>query len=229
MKAMTPELPPRIDRRLAIKWMLAAGAGALMVDRLSLGASATAPSAGAGGVPEPGYGRDPELVKPHRPGEYWPLTFTDAERREAAALCDVVIPAEGDCPSASALGVQDFIDEWISSPYPMTAADRKPIMEGLSWLEAESRRRFGSGFADATKAQRLALCEEVSREAAEGSELALGSRFFRRFRNLAMGGFYTTPAGMKDLGYVGNVPLARFDGPPAELVAKLGLADEVRW
>jgi len=34
---------------------------------------------------------------------------------------------------------------------------------------------------------------------------------------------------MRDLGYVGNVPLAHFDGPPAELVAKLGLAAEVRW
>jgi hypothetical protein len=34
---------------------------------------------------------------------------------------------------------------------------------------------------------------------------------------------------MKDLGYVGNVPLATFDGPPAALVAKLGLTDEVAW
>jgi hypothetical protein len=34
---------------------------------------------------------------------------------------------------------------------------------------------------------------------------------------------------MKDLGYVGNVPLATFDGPPADLIAKLGLADEVQW
>ena len=43
------------------------------------------------------------------------------------------------------------------------------------------------------------------------------------------GGFYTTPVGMKDIGYVGNVPLAKFDGPPADLVAKLGLTDEVVW
>jgi len=34
---------------------------------------------------------------------------------------------------------------------------------------------------------------------------------------------------MKDLGYVGNVPLARFEGPPPELVRKLGLEDEVAW
>jgi hypothetical protein len=223
---MSPELPPRIDRRLAIKWMLAAGAGALLADGLALGAAA--PASGPAAAPQ-GYGVDPDLVKAHRPGEYWPLTFTEAERREAAALCDVILPAEGACPSASALGVQDFIDEWISSPYPMTAADRKPVIEGLAWLEAESRRRFGTGFADSTGAERMALCEDMAREPAGGAEPAPASTFFRRFRNLACGGFYTTPEGMKDLGYVGNVPLARFDGPPAELVAKLGLADEVRW
>jgi hypothetical protein len=221
---MTPELPPRIDRRLAIKWMLAAGAGALLADRMALGAAAPAPAAA-----RQGYGVDPDLVKAHKPGEYWPLTFTDAERREAAALCDMILPVEGDCPSASALGVQDFIDEWISAPYPMTAADRRPVIEGLAWLEAESRRRFGSGFADSSGAERLALCEEMARAPAEGSEPSAASSFLRRFRDLACGGFYTTPAGMRDLGYVGNVPLAHFDGPPAELVAKLGLAAEVRW
>ena len=223
---MTPRLPPRIDRRLAIKWMLAAGAGALLIDRAALGAAAPVPFPAA--APQ-GYGVDPDLMKAHKPGEYWPLTFTDAERRVAAALCDMILPAEGACPSASALGVQDFIDEWISSPYPMAAADKKPVVEGLAWLEAESRRRFGSGFADSTGAERLALCEDMARAPAAGSEPAAASRFFRRFRDLACGGFYTTPEGMKDLGYVGNVPLARFDGPPPELVAKLGLADEVRW
>jgi hypothetical protein len=28
---------------------------------------------------------------------------------------------------------------------------------------------------------------------------------------------------MKDIGYVGNVPLASFDGPPTEVLRKLGL------
>jgi hypothetical protein len=34
---------------------------------------------------------------------------------------------------------------------------------------------------------------------------------------------------MRDIGYVGNMPLAKFEGPPAELIQKLGLADEVKW
>jgi hypothetical protein len=51
-----------------------------------------------------------------------------------------------------------------------------------------------------------------------------GAKFFARFRDLTAGGFYTTPQGMKDIGYTGNTPLATFDGPPAAVLQKLGLA-----
>jgi len=214
-----------MDRRVAIKWMLAAGAGALLADPLSIGAAAGDQPAAVGG----GIGTDPDLMKPHKPGEYWALTLSAAQLRTAAALCDVVVPAEGGAPSASAVGVPDFIDEWISAPYPNFSKDRKMIAEGLDWVDAESTRRFGAGFADAGAEQRLALCEAIAPEAPDGSALGAASKFFRRFRNLTITGFFTTPPGMRDLGYVGNVPLATFDGPPADLVARLGLTDEVKW
>jgi len=222
---MSTPVPVRIDRRVAIKWMLSAGAGALVVGLPRLGAGA-APAQG----PAPaGYGVDPQLLAPHQAGDYWPLTFTDALRRQAAALCDIILPADEHSPSASAVGVVDFIDEWVSAPYPACAADAKVVLAGFIWLDAESVKRFGAPFADASAAQKLALCEVMAPEAPAGSPLGEASAFFRRFRNLTATGFYTTPVGMKDLGYVGNVPLARFDGPPADLVEKLGLTGEVAW
>jgi hypothetical protein len=69
----------------------------------------------------------------------------------------------------------------------------------------------------------------MSLDADEHTEAGTASRFFRRFRDLVAVGYYTTPEGMKEIGYVGNLPLARFEGPPAEVVAKLGLTDEVKW
>jgi gluconate 2-dehydrogenase subunit 3-like protein len=222
---MNTPLPGRMDRRLAIKWMLAAGAGAMIADPLSLAAPGAAPAAPGG----KGYGTDPDLVKAHPPGEFWPLTLTPLELRTTAALCDVIVPAEGGVPSASAVGVPDFIDEWVSAPYPNYVKDRKTVLDGLAWIDGESQKRFGRGFADAAPEQRVALCEDIAPEAAAGSPLEAPSKFFRRFRNLTTAGFYTTPVGMKDLGYVGNVPLATFDGPPADLVAKMGLTDEVKW
>jgi len=224
----TPD-PIRMDRRVAIKWMLTASASAMLVNPRAFGAPQSGPAESPGAGPAHGYGTDPDLLKPYKPGDIWPLTLSDAQRREVAALCDIIIPADAHSPSASSVGVTDFIDEWVSAPYPGNVKDGRMIVEGLAWLDDESRKRFEALFADATDAQRASLCEEISRDAPENSALGPASRFFRRFRNLVSAGFYTTPDGMKDLGYVGNVPLARFDGPPADLVEKLGLTDEVKW
>ncbi len=223
----TPE-PARIDRRVAIKWMLTAGAGAMLAGAHSFGGAApeAAPAPKPAGA---GYGTDPDLVKGYKPGDFWPLTFTPAQRRQVASLCDLIIPADDHSPSASSVGVTDYIDEVVSAPYPDQVREGKKILEGLAWLDAESARRFGAAFADVTDAQRLALCEDISFDEPKDPALKAPAEFFKRFRNLVAGGFYTTPVGMKDIGYVGNVPLATFDGPPADLVAKLGLTDEVTW
>lgn len=225
----TPE-PTRIDRRVAIKWMLTAGAGALLARTQSFGgAGAEAAAAAAAKTAGTGYGPDPDLVKGYKPGDLWPLTFTPAQRRQVAALCDIIIPADDHSPSASAVGVTDYIDEVVSAPYPDNVREGRKILEGLAWLDAESTRRFGASFADAGDSRRLALCEDISYDEPKDPALKPAAEFFKLFRNLVAGGFYTTPVGMKDIGYVGNVPLAAFAGPPADLVAKLGLTDEVKW
>jgi hypothetical protein len=209
---------PRLDRRTAIKWLLAASASAMLWDRRLLGASATAATAR-------GYGLDPDLVHSYKPGDVWPLTLTDAQRAIATALCDLILPADGFSPSASSLGVPDFIDEWISAPYPDQRRDRDVILEGLAWIDAEANRRFGMGFANAGHSERTAICDDICDPAAVSPGLARAAQFFDRFRTITTGGFYTTPEGMKDIGYVGNVPLAGFDGPPRELLQRLGIEE----
>jgi hypothetical protein len=42
-------------------------------------------------------------------------------------------------------------------------------------------------------------------------------------RSLTVLGFFTTLEGMKDLGYVGNMPAAEWKGPSAEVLRRLGL------
>lgn len=214
----TPDLP-RMDRRTAVKWMLTAAAGLSFAPRWSLGSvETTAP------VFANGYGRDADLLKSYQPGDFWPLTLTETQRRTAAALCDAIVPADASSPSASAVAVHDFIDEWISAPYPNNIADRAVVLPGLAWIDAESQRRFGQTFAGAIQRQRNALCDDICHEPDAKPEFKDGARFFARFRQLTLGGFYTTPEGMKDVGYIGNVPLPHFDGPAPELIAKLGLA-----
>jgi hypothetical protein len=207
--------PQRINRRDAIKWVLAASATVSLLDLRSF-------AAGAGAAT--GYGSDPDLVKFYKPGELWPLTFTREQHRATAALCDVIIPADEKSPGASSVNVPDFIDEWISAPYPEQAADGKIIIAGLAWLEGESQKRFHQPFADLTTAQQQKICDDICHVPTAKAEFANAAIFFAKFRNLTAGGFYTTPAGWKDIQYVGNVPLMQFDGPPPEVLAHLGLA-----
>lgn len=224
---MSTHDPLRIDRRLAIKWIMTAGAGAALLKGRSFGAADDAHRAAAPG--SSGYGTDPDLMKAYKPGDYWALTFTAAERRAAAVLSDIVIPADARSPSASSVGVADFVDEWVSAPYPGHSSDRETIVAGLDWIDAESKRRHGTLFEEATEPQRQALCADISVEGGQDTGAGRASEFFRRFRDLVAVGYYTTPDGMKAIGYVGNLPLARFEGPPAAVVEKLGLSDEVKW
>ena len=200
-----------VDRRRAIKWMLTAAASAAILPRL----------ARAGG-----YGAEPS----GGPGELWPLTFTSAQRRAATALCDTIIPADAESPSASQVGVVDFLDEWISAPYAPDGGeysfqdDRALFLDGLAWLDGESVERFRKPFADLPNEQRSAICDDICNLARARPEFLQPAKFFARFRELTAGGFYTTPEGTKDLKYVGNVAMATFDGPPLEVLKKVGLA-----
>jgi hypothetical protein len=204
-----------MDRRTTIKWVLAAAAVSPLLAR-SL-ARADSP------VRAQGYGTDPNLVKIYHPGELWALTLSAAQRRLAGILCDLIMPADDHSPSASAVGVVDFIDEWVSAPYPDSQRDRPIVLGGFEWLDEEAARRSGKAFAQLDGSGQTAICDDIcdaSRAAAPRHDAA---RFFARYRDLTAGGFYSAPAGRKDLGYIGNVPLARFDGAPPALLKKLNL------
>lgn len=206
-----------MDRRAAVKWMLSAIASVALLDQDAFGQTTDHVAAAKG------YGVDPNLLKSYKPGELWPLVLTRAQLRTAATLCDVIIPAEGGTPSASALGVHEFINEWVSAPYPAHDRDRTSIVAGLVWIDEESVRRFGASFHSLSQARQHAICDDICYEPKATAPFKTAAAFFRRYRDLTAGGFYTTPAGMKDIGYVGNVALPEFKGPPKEVLRLLGL------
>jgi len=212
-----------MDRRTTLKWMLAASAALPSLQSL---AGVYAPQPFARDVPasQPGYGTDPELLKEWHPGGPWPLTLGIPARLTTAALCDLIIPADDHSPAASAVGVMEFIDEWISAPYPQQRADREVIVPGLVWIDDEAKRRFDKSFAALDDTQKSAIADDICSPARAKPEFAKAAKFFSRFRDLTAGGFYTTPVGMKDIGYTGNVQLEKFDGPPLEALKKAGLA-----
>jgi hypothetical protein len=198
-----------INRRAAIKWVMAVSAIPLV--EWSTLRIAAAPA----GTPS-----DPDLLHPKL---LWDKTLSADQLKTVAALCDVILPADERSPAASQLGVHDFIDEWVSAPFPTQAADRKIILGGIDWLNQESGRRFRKGFAALDASQKTAICDDICFVPNAKPAFKDAALFFAKARDLAVSAFYTTVEGMKDIQYIGNTPLATYSGPPAHVLARLGL------
>jgi hypothetical protein len=210
-----------MDRRTTINWVLAASASMPLLEYHE--DVEAAPSTKADPAVAKPYGTDPNLLRVYQPGDLWPLTFTSEQRATAAVLCDLIIPADAKSPSASSVGVVEFIDEWVSAPYEPQRADRRVVLEGLQWLDQESRRRFSKPFRQLQSSQQRQVCDDICYLPKAKPQFKQAAVFFARYRDLTAGGFYTTPQGRKDLEYVGNLPMASFNGPPAEVLKKVGL------
>ncbi len=202
-----------MDRREALKWVAATLALFPTLDWKSFADSTRSARTLT----------DADLLKSYQPGDLWPRTFTPEELRPVTALCDLIIPADARSPSASKAGVPDFLDEWVSAPYPTQQADRKQIREGLAWLNAESQQRFGKDFAELAKPQQTTIGDDICFVPKAQPRNKAAAEFFAKVRDLTASGFYTTKEGMKDLKYIGNVRLPSFKGPPPEVLAYLKL------
>ena len=203
----------RVDRRTTIKWlaatMLAGGCSRSdrfvgeeippAADEALLGVARAA----SGG----GYGGDPDLLQPHVP---WPRTMTGMQLETTASLADVILPADARSPAASELGVHEFVDEWVSAPYPRQRADRETILDGLEWIEYQCRAQHGAPFVASSNAQQIAIVDAIADSDRVAQEHQRYAAFFDLFRYLVVGAYYTTDAGMEDIGYIGNMPI---DGP----------------
>ena len=182
----------KIDRRTALTWIGVVGAAAAV----GAGVVVYGPKIGGKPVEAKGYGTDPKLNPPMKAA--WPRILSKDQLQTAAILADYILPASGTAPSASSLGIPDFIDEWVSAPYPDQVKDRPIIVDGLKAL--------GKEVGDASK--RAAALAALP-----------GTPFFKRFRALTIGAYYTTEAGFKDIGYIGNVARASDPGPSDEVKA----------
>jgi hypothetical protein len=215
-----------MDRRTTIKWMLAVAAATQGIHDAARAVGTASVAAGDAATAGRGYGTDPKLIRTYKPGDLWPLTFTSKQRSTAKVLCDLIIPADASSPSASDVGVVDFLDEWISAPYEQQRGDRAVVLEGLAWIDREAAGRHGAGksFVTLSHARQTAICDDICFADKAQPPFIEAAKFFARYRDLTAAGFYTTPEGRKDVRYVGNVPLLRFEGPPLEVLKKVGLA-----
>ncbi len=173
-------------------------------------------------------------------GAYKVKEFTAAEYATIGRLAEIIVPADSVSGSAKDAGAPEFIDTLSSQNQQLADI----FHGGLAWLDAEMRKRYASSFTAAKPEQQKAMLDllvEAGRFEAERRseelvyqkasvyrefsaytvkrehELAAGAQFFDWVRKMSVDAFYTSPIGMKDLGYMGNKALSKYEVPKEAL------------
>ena len=173
-------------------------------------------------------------------GPYQPRAFQPGEYKTLQRLAELIVPKDDVSESALSAGAPEFIDTLSSQN--QTLADI--FHGGLAWLDAEMRKRYKVTFIGAAAAQQTAMLDELVEagrtDAARRSEelvyqrseeykafsaytvdranaLGPGVLFFDWVRKMTVDAFYTSPIGMKDLGYMGNGAYTQYTVPQAAL------------
>ncbi len=220
MKTTKPDSSfERISRRDVIKWF-AAAAAASQLGGNGLWSDELAPVS-------KGYGSDPKVAGIYNPGDFWPLTLDVDQRRMITVLADWILPEDEFGPAASAVRVPDFIDEWVSAPYPRQQSSRKKILPGLKVMHELSQERFGRDIVALTSRDGAVLLDAIEQANGQNQRLKKAQDFLHEFTSLCIGAYYGTPEGWKAIGYVGNTPMASFDGPPQAVLDRVGVTQTV--
>lgn len=150
-----------------------------------------------------------------------PAFFTPAELATVALLADMVIPRDERSGSATDAGVPAFIDFMMTDTRDSSLPLR--MRGGLAWLDAESRRRFGHDFIAAGEREREQILDDIAWPERARPEMSHGVAFFNLFRDMVASGYWSSEMGVRDLQYLGNTAVGRWDGCPPEALRKLGL------
>ncbi|HLX45110.1 MAG TPA: gluconate 2-dehydrogenase subunit 3 family protein [Bryobacteraceae bacterium] len=136
-------------------------------------------------------------------GMYTPKALTRHEFDSLRALCDVIVPG------ASKGNAAEFID-LLSSQNPEMAAI---YTGGLAWLDEAMKRGYSTDFLTARAEDRTAMLDKLASRRNNNPDLAAGARFFYWTRRMAVDAYYTSAAGIKELGYMGNKGMTEFKVP----------------
>ena len=148
-----------------------------------------------------------------------PNFFTEHEMATINILSDIIIPKDKVSGSATDAKVPEFI-EFIVKDMP----DHKvPMRGGLKWLDLHCYKKHAKAFTECSSKEQIGIVDEIAYPEKAAPELAQGVSFFNKIRDLVTTGFYTAEIGVKDLGYMGNVP-NMWAGVPDEVLKQHGLA-----
>lgn len=205
-----------MDRRKSIKTLLVGtAAAAVLIESCDTTVKKSAENA-SNGLNEDDRMAEEKIANKKLRDE---IFFTPAEMATITILGDIIIPKDAVSGSASEAKVPEFI-EFIVKDMP---EHQTPMRGGLRWLEMVSLKRFGNSFTAITEKQRIEIIDEIAYPKKAKASMKQGVAFFNLMRNLTTTGFYTSEMGVKDVGYMGNVP-NQWNGVPDDVLKEHNLA-----
>ncbi len=134
---------------------------------------------------------------------YQPKCFTSHNFRTLRKLSEIVIPG------ASEAGAAEYID-FLSSRNEDLAAI---FNGGFAWLDDYMQKKYAADFLTAKPGQQTELLDKLAYQKNHTPEVAGGVQFWTWVRNMVVDAYYTSPAGVKDIGFMGNGAMATFSVP----------------
>jgi gluconate 2-dehydrogenase gamma chain len=202
-----------MNRRSALKILGALPLAAALPDVAA--AAATAPAAPAAPVTDA-----PASLAPTAP-----KFFTTHEMATVRVLSDLVIPRDERSGSATDAKVPEFMDYMLA--HDASERTQVEMRGGLAWMDAQSRKRFGTEFIHASHAQQTAILDDIAWPEKTRPELSQGAAFFSTFRDYVASGFFSSAMGHQDVHYIGNVFNPNWHGCGDEAMHSLGVTFDV--
>ena len=190
-----------------------------MLYQIALGAAgAAAPQAAAQQVqqqPSPADHAAHAAATPARPGGR--KVFSQHEFRTLQILSDWIIPPDEKSKGGIEAGTAEFIDVIAATDQNLQFA----FTGGIAWLDRHMQAQHGKPFIDCTKPQQQETLDRLAYSGRAPADVAPGVQFFALMRAWTVDAFYSSKAGIDDLGFVGNTALAQFSGCPDEVVKQM--------
>lgn len=140
---------------------------------------------------------------------YIPKHFNEHHFRTLRQLGDLIMPADATSPAASEAGTAEFIDFLCSRNEDLAAI----FDGGLAWLDEYMKHKYGTDFLTSKPAEHTAVLDLAYGMRGGSAETAGGAQFFTWARNMVVDAYYTSPVGVKDIGYMGNTVVSSFSVP----------------
>ena len=142
-------------------------------------------------------------------GVYKAKALNPHEYQTLERLAELIIPPDEKSPGAVASGACEFID-LLASQNPRLQAI---YTGGIAWIDQAMKRRYSADFVSAKPNQQTALLDLIAYRKNESPELGPGIEFFEWARRMVVDAYYTSPIGIKAIGYMGNTAVAKFEVP----------------